>query len=564
MVDFSIDRIATRAPRAARAALLAALLPGAPAIAPALDDPGARVLGDGVALHCRQPTKLALECEYRLVEPARVVEVSATLSGFELPPPQREPMPADATTAVLFLVDTSDPARAQTVARNAAHVRALLDAAGPGHVFGLATFDTDLRMEAPIGSEREAVAAAAERMRAVGRTTELYRNALEAVRRLASFPAERRALLLFSDGLAEDRAYFHQDVIEEARRTGVVVYGIGYARSVALSVALQTLRRLAEETGGVFVAADTASALPEEFLEGPFRVVDNGGRLRLDLSSAEEHELSGSGDVRLVWITERGAAAARVPVSLPAPPPPAVPAPIIVQAPPPAPAATAAAPAPGTRADAEPAAPETAPAPEPAPAVERSAPAAPEPAARPRPARIEAWASSEWIRYAGAAAVVLALLLLVAGMALGRRRRTAGAGTAAAPAPGSSAADGALPMAFLELQGSGGRRQPIRSAAFRLGRHSDNDLTLNDPSISRHHAEIHRRRDGSFTITDLDSMNGVYVNGDQVKKATLRDGDSVELGDVGMRFHVYANEAPAGEETVMLKTAAPSGTFGRP
>ena len=74
---------------------------------------------------------------------------------------------------------------------------------------------------------------------------------------------------------------------------------------------------------------------------------------------------------------------------------------------------------------------------------------------------------------------------------------------------------------------------------------------------ARHHAEIHRRRDGSFTITDLDSLNGVFVNSDQVKTAKLSEADLVELGDVGFRFTTSASEAVPGEETVMLKTAVP-------
>ena len=69
--------------------------------------------------------------------------------------------------------------------------------------------------------------------------------------------------------------------------------------------------------------------------------------------------------------------------------------------------------------------------------------------------------------------------------------------------------------------------------------------------------QIHRRRDGSFTITDLDSMNGVYVNDKRVKSAPIADGDLVELGDISMRFSARADEDMPGEETVILRTVAP-------
>ena len=45
-------------------------------------------------------------------------------------------------------------------------------------------------------------------------------------------------------------------------------------------------------------------------------------------------------------------------------------------------------------------------------------------------------------------------------------------------------------------------------------------------------------RDGSFTITDLGSGNGILINGSRVTQSTLRDGDTVELGEVRFRFSV--------------------------
>ena len=144
----------------------------------------------------------------------------------------------------------------------------------------------------------------------------------------------------------------------------------------------------------------------------------------------------------------------------------------------------------------------------------------------------------------GAVAIALALML--------RRRRSGEA----------DRDDSCIPFArtfgFLEPRDEPGVRHPITSVAFRIGRQEDNDLVVKDPSISRHHAEIHRRRDGTFTITDLESMNGVFVNNKKQRKATLTDGDSVEIGDVAMTFSVQTQDDLGGEETVMLKTVLPT------
>ncbi len=68
-----------------------------------------------------------------------------------------------------------------------------------------------------------------------------------------------------------------------------------------------------------------------------------------------------------------------------------------------------------------------------------------------------------------------------------------------------------------------------------IGRTEENDVVLDHRSISRHHAEI-VREGGAYILRDLDSSNGVQVNGDGYRKVELRTGDTVELGHVVMRF----------------------------
>ncbi|HET6147170.1 MAG TPA: FHA domain-containing protein [Polyangia bacterium] len=72
-------------------------------------------------------------------------------------------------------------------------------------------------------------------------------------------------------------------------------------------------------------------------------------------------------------------------------------------------------------------------------------------------------------------------------------------------------------------------------ASVVIGRTDENDVQLNHRSISRHHAKVVRDGD-RYTIVDLQSANGVRVNGDDYERIELNPGDIVELGHVKMRF----------------------------
>jgi pSer/pThr/pTyr-binding forkhead associated (FHA) protein len=82
-----------------------------------------------------------------------------------------------------------------------------------------------------------------------------------------------------------------------------------------------------------------------------------------------------------------------------------------------------------------------------------------------------------------------------------------------------------------------GRDFELTKPAMVIGRTDDNDIVVNHRSISRHHAKVVREPDtGRFTISDLQSANGVRVNGEEYGKVELRRGDIVDLGHVRMRF----------------------------
>jgi pSer/pThr/pTyr-binding forkhead associated (FHA) protein len=71
-----------------------------------------------------------------------------------------------------------------------------------------------------------------------------------------------------------------------------------------------------------------------------------------------------------------------------------------------------------------------------------------------------------------------------------------------------------------------------------LGRSRECDCVLNDPNVSRRHAELRRNPTGDWQIVDLGSTNGVKVNDRQVDTSRLAPGDQVSLGTIRFTFDI--------------------------
>src|SRR5215210_1516525 len=82
-----------------------------------------------------------------------------------------------------------------------------------------------------------------------------------------------------------------------------------------------------------------------------------------------------------------------------------------------------------------------------------------------------------------------------------------------------------------------GRRRMLSGDRLVLGRSREAEIVLDDPNVSRRHAEL-RRNGESWSIADLGSTNGVKVNGRRVERTELEPGDEIVLGTLELRFEV--------------------------
>jgi DNA-binding NtrC family response regulator len=80
-----------------------------------------------------------------------------------------------------------------------------------------------------------------------------------------------------------------------------------------------------------------------------------------------------------------------------------------------------------------------------------------------------------------------------------------------------------------------GTSYPLLGTETRIGKAAENDVVIDHPTVSRNHLVVVRQGD-RFLVKDLDSTNGTFIDGAQVKEGYLRTGVVLEVGDVQLRF----------------------------
>lgn len=109
--------------------------------------------------------------------------------------------------------------------------------------------------------------------------------------------------------------------------------------------------------------------------------------------------------------------------------------------------------------------------------------------------------------------------------------------------PVDAAAVDALPdghaLLIVQRGPSAGSRFLLDADLTGAGRHPDSEIFLDDVTVSRRHAEF-RRVGNNFTVSDVGSLNGTYVNRDRIDSVELTDGDEVQIGKYRLVFFTSA------------------------
>ena len=400
-----------------------------------------------------------VDCDYRYPATLNVKEISLSVSekAVQIPAKGLLSFPSSGqSTALLILVDVSDSRRKNTVEKkNVKAVLEILASRKSHHKVGIGVFDSDLRILAPISIEQEPATNAVKDIKAGGQSTEFYKSILAGIDLLQKTEATRKGLIVFSDGKDEDQAYRHSDVIKAAEGAGVAILGMGYLERSVDSPYLQNIKRLADETYGLYFDA-TNEILPNTLVGNPFSFVEKGGRVSFALGA-----WIGKQEIAIVLGTD-----AKKQISL------------------------------KTQFEF--------------------------PDRRTAEQKALDFVKEFWVF------LLTGFAIITLGVALVIRRRRRNKSELSKP----------VDYAFLhELDGTG-TIHALTKTAVCIGRSANNDIRLANDSISSHHAEIHRRREGDFYIVDLASTNGIHVNEAKVTQMALNEGDLIELGEVRLRFSI--------------------------
>ncbi|MCA1822668.1 MAG: FHA domain-containing protein [Mycobacteriales bacterium] len=118
------------------------------------------------------------------------------------------------------------------------------------------------------------------------------------------------------------------------------------------------------------------------------------------------------------------------------------------------------------------------------------------------------------------------------------------------PAGDDSAAIDALPegsaLLVVKRGPNAGSRFLLDKDVTTAGRHPESDIFLDDVTVSRRHAEFRRDARHAFTVADVGSLNGTYVNRERTDASALSGGDEVQIGKFRLVFFDSPRAAGTG------------------
>jgi len=379
--------------------------------------------------------------------------------------------------------------------------------------YGIAAFSDRVQVLAPLGASENDIRLAENKVSfRQDANTQLYYATKDAITRLANYtidgkPAERKALVLFADGRSDSESYVEtqkKEIADLAKQKNVMIYGVFSEGSRSNAGNIQ---ELVEATNGVRINCRSQGAprcvMPSDYAGRFHDYLENG--LVLKFAAADLPDKSE------ITITVNYASAP------------------------------------------------------PARAERVSVRPGPQISDLPWWQQPIEWANQNKVS-AGAITMLMGLLVLGAAMMAWRQRRIpVQGGEGRDDHERTERHDGDRPTVitdgdtiimtptndrnppqhiygWLQFLDASSTRVPIGTTSVRIGRHEDNDIRLQNKTVHRQHAVLHRTPHGGFTIQDLGGSNGVLVNNKRRQQAELTDGDLIELGEVRVRF--FSNPQP--------------------
>lgn len=107
------------------------------------------------------------------------------------------------------------------------------------------------------------------------------------------------------------------------------------------------------------------------------------------------------------------------------------------------------------------------------------------------------------------------------------------------------------------------RQWTLTSDRLTIGRDPVCDVAIDDPRVSRHHAEL-VHDDGGWALVDRGSANGTFLNGARVSATAVRPGDRIRVGDSELVLTGLQPDVTETHTTSMAQPAAPSVTYNVP
>ena len=357
-----------------------------------------------------------------------------------------------------------------------------------GSQIALFTFDDESRLILPRTSDPQALRQALSQVAISGRFTALHDALYDASRYLRDVPAERRAVLLLTDGKDENSALKLEDGLSVAREHVIPVLAVGVGRRVQE----RSLRRIAKLTSGHYVSADAATAagiaaaileLPPRALDAPAPAISPSPRPAPQRSDELEPPPRFRTDLLLLWgilslglVLSAGALVLRLRSRR-----------------------AARCPACGR---------------------ELRGPEEPCPDCEVRHQHEAAAESSAGDGFE---------TLLSRVDELGQ---LAGGTVVLTTSPTLTIRNGPSAGAVFNL---------AQTSAMSIGRGPGNEIVLPDEAVSSQHCRI-RPEAGRFVVHDLESTNGTFVNERRVTRHMLSEGDVIRLGETWLEFGLYGGK----------------------